>query len=398
MISIERLAFKNIFRNPFRSLVVTLSAGLVAAAIFAMVMLLRGAEAGLRASLARLGADFIIIPFGGLTSREEMKTVRIMTPPINNWMPRETLEQILKIPGVAAVSPQLYILTEEGGPYIPRLYLVAFDVQSDFTIHPWVMPGWDGSLADGEALVGNGLDVPESGQIKVAGYPLQVVGRLERTENIADQTVFVTYATAKQLVDATGYDIGYESRYMDGRMSAIMLRVDTRSSVRDVYLRILSDVDRVRPLSTTDMFQTEREQLVGLLRSAISLLVAIIVLAIAFVFLVYTIAVNERAREIGVLRALGFPRTAIVRTLIYEGTLLALFGGLLGSIAAGGIFYLLKDSLYQNMDILIEPPGLLLLIGLFLGGMLLALIGVITATLLPALRITRLEAAYILQE
>jgi ABC-type lipoprotein release transport system permease subunit len=40
----------------------------------------------------------------------------------------------------------------------------------------------------------------------------------------------------------------------------------------------------------------------------------------------------------------------------------------------------------------------LLLVGLFMGGMLLALLGVTIATLLPAARIIRMEAAYILQE
>ncbi len=398
MISLQRLAFKNIFRSPFRSLVVILSAALVAAAVFAMIMLLRGAEAGLRASLARLGADFIIIPFGGLTSRVDMKTVRIMTPPITNWMPLDTIARIQEVPGVAAVSPQLYILTEDGGPHTERIYLVAFDPQSDFTIHPWVASDWDGMLEDGEALVGSAVSVPASGQIAVMGYSLQVVGSLERTENIADQSVLVSFRTARQLVEETGYDLGYESRFIDMRISAIMVRVDTRSSVRDVYLRILEDVDRVRPLSTTDMFQSEREQLVGLLRSAISLLVVIILLSIAFVSLVYTIAVNERTREIGVLRALGFPRNTIIQNLVFEGSILAMLGGVLGFILAGGLFYMLRDYLFQNMDILIEPPGLVLLVGLFLSGMLLALLGVTFATLLPAFRITRMEAAHIIQE
>lgn len=396
--SLSRLAFKNIFRSPFRSLAVFGSAALVAAAVFAMVMVLRGAEAGLRASLSRLGADFIIIPFGGLTSREDMKTFRIMTPAITNWMPKETLEKIAAVQGVASVSPQLYMFTEEGGEYAERVNLVAFDPDSDFTINPWLTTPWEGKLALGEVIAGSALQIPASGEILLHGYPLKVVTHLERTENLADFTLFISYETAQDLIQRTGYDLGYAPRFIPTRASAVMVRVDNRSRVRDVYLRMLEEVERVRPLSSTDLFQTEREQLVGLLRSALSFLGLIILLSVAFVFLVYTIAVNERSREIGVLRALGFPRLSVVLTLVYEGALLAGFGGLAGSVLSGAGFYFLRNYFAQSMNLIIEPPSAPLLAALILGGVALAMLSVALATLFPSYRITYQETAAVVQE
>ncbi len=45
-------------------------------------------------------------------------------------------------------------------------------------------------------------------------------------------------------------------------------------------------------------------------------------------------AVSQRASEIGVLRALGFSRTAIMFSFLLESTILSLLGGALGASAA----------------------------------------------------------------
>ena len=41
-------------------------------------------------------------------------------------------------------------------------------------------------------------------------------------------------------------------------------------------------------------------------------------------------SVSERTREIGMLRALGWPRSLIARLIVIEGLLLSILGGLLG--------------------------------------------------------------------
>ena len=47
-------------------------------------------------------------------------------------------------------------------------------------------------------------------------------------------------------------------------------------------------------------------------------------------------AVANRPREIGTLRALGFSRLSILTSFLLESLMLALIGGLIGSVARAG--------------------------------------------------------------
>jgi putative ABC transport system permease protein len=97
-------------------------------------------------------------------------------------------------------------------------------------------------------------------------------------------------------------------------------------------------------------------------------------------------AVFERTREIGVLRSLGWGRSAILGMILRESLLLGLLGGLAGiGIAFGLIGLASKAPLVGDMfganwsfDIFARAIGIALALGL-LGG------------LYPAFRATRLE-------
>jgi len=100
-------------------------------------------------------------------------------------------------------------------------------------------------------------------------------------------------------------------------------------------------------------------------------------------------SVGARTREIGTLRVLGFRRRTIVLSFLIEGALLALVGGILGSVlslfgngyATGTIgFETFSETVFEFT---ITPA----LIG---KGLLFSIIVGILGTLLPALRASRL--------
>jgi putative ABC transport system permease protein len=97
-------------------------------------------------------------------------------------------------------------------------------------------------------------------------------------------------------------------------------------------------------------------------------------------------AVMERTREIGVLRALGWRQGRILRMIMTEALLLGLLGGLLGVGIAFGLAYSLNAiPVYSGMlqarwdlEIFMRAISIALFLGL-LGG------------LYPAFRATRLQ-------
>jgi putative ABC transport system permease protein len=82
------------------------------------------------------------------------------------------------------------------------------------------------------------------------------------------------------------------------------------------------------------------------------------------------VTVVERTREIGIRKAIGAPRIAIMSQFLVEATILSLLGGFLGVIAG----YVGSNFKIVGVQPVIVPSSVLLafgvsvLIGLFFGG------------------------------
>ena len=131
----------------------------------------------------------------------------------------------------------------------------------------------------------------------------------------------------------------------------------------------------------------------SLLRTIPGMLGITWVLSIVFIGLVFSIAVNERRREIGVLRALGSTRSFVLRSILAEGFILALGGGAVGVILTALAVWLFRDEIVQSAGLPLLTPSPFALLALGLGGLALALASVTLAALSPALRISRQDPA-----
>jgi putative ABC transport system permease protein len=101
-------------------------------------------------------------------------------------------------------------------------------------------------------------------------------------------------------------------------------------------------------------------------------------------------AVSQRKNELGVLRALGFSRTAVMMSFLFESVLLALLGGLIGagaSLALGLVeFSLLNFTTFSEIVFKFQPTPGIIVAALVCGGVM----GVIGG-FLPAIRASRIS-------
>jgi len=398
-LSLLRLVLKNIAGNAFRSLAVFLCAALVASTVLVATFVVRGAEASLRLNLQRLGADLLVLPWGTMT--DSLGGVRLMSAAIEGWMPRAHLATIAGLDGVQAASPQLHLASLQDSPYCPRpeMYLVAFDPGTDFTLTPWIAQGPGKDLGVGEAIVGARIVIPGGGStLSLFGYPLDRVDRLEPTATSIDDTVFVSFETAEQILDWTqergvqGLDV------MPGSISAIMVKATLDSDPHEVAVRILEEMHGVVPLETPGLFQAERRQMIGVLRTLLTLLGVIWALTLVFLGLVFAVAANERRWEIGVLRALGLSQSLVLKEFLMEGAALALVGGLSGVLAAIVGFASLGDRLVTAIQLPLQNPSTPELLIISLAGQVMALLSVALAAFIPAWQISHQEVALHMRE
>jgi putative ABC transport system permease protein len=104
----------------------------------------------------------------------------------------------------------------------------------------------------------------------------------------------------------------------------------------------------------------------------------------------FVMAITERTKEIGILRAVGWRPIMIMRLIVSESVVLCLFGGVLGNILAFGELWLFQRTDPEGLGWLVSPSASS---GIFLCSMALSIILGISGSLFPAYRALRLFPA-----
>jgi len=321
------LAWKNANGNAFRSWTIVLCAALMAGLAVSSTIVIGGARNSLHVAKERLGADIIVVPAG---TEHAMENAFLMGVPAAAWMPRNSLDRIAATPGVEAVSPQLFLSTLRGALCcsVPEMFLVAYDPATDFTLKPWLEEHLEDGLHLGEAVGGAFVYVPaDPGTILVYGYEIDLKRSLEPTGTGLDQSMFFTFETANEIARLSSVQAEQELTIPGDEVSAVMVKLSPGADTHQVAQQIQQTLPQVATVESTNLFHSQRVQITGLLRSVLVLLGVAWLLAVALIGMVFSMAVNERRRHIGVLRALGFTRRFVSQSLLAEGLLLALAGG-----------------------------------------------------------------------
>ena len=396
--TVIRLALRNLAGNAFRSWTVFLCALVVAGLTLSATLILRGAESSLRLALQRLGADIVVVPQG---AEANVETALLMGTPATAWMPAGNVRALAGTPGVTAASPQLYLasLSNASCCSASEMFVVALDPRTDFTITPWLKQRLGDGLRLGEAVGGSRVFTPPGERyIKLYGYHITLKGNLEPTGTGLDQTMFLTFETAQAVAKGSLTLAEKPLTIPPDSVSAILVNVRPEADPRLVARRIRQDLAGVSAIPSLDLFQTFRRQMTGVLRGVVALLGITWALSVGLIALVFSMAANERRREIGVLRALGSPRSFVLRSLLAEAAILGLGGGAIGLALSVLATYLFHNLLVVSLGIpflLPSLPGLLLVVG---GGLGVALVTVTLAALIPAYRISRQEPALAMRE
>jgi putative ABC transport system permease protein len=393
-----RLAWRNISGSSFRSAVVFLCALVVAGLALSTVLIVRGARDSLRLAMDRLGADIIVVPQG---TESKVESALLMGIPTSVWMSREKETKVAAVPGVAAVSPQLYLtsLSNASCCSVPDMLMVAYDPTTDFTLRPWLQKNLPEGLTVGEGVGGTYVFTPEGEQnIKLYGYFITLKGNLEPTGTNLDRTMFFTFDTARDMARISRTMAEKPLEYLPDSISAVLVKVAPGHNPHDVAVQIVKDVPGVTPIESPNLFLAFRKQIAGLLGAMLGVLAITTILSLVLVGLVFSMAANERRREMGVLRALGATRNFVLRILLTEAALLALAGAVPGLLLAALSVYLFRSLIIQSIGVPFLYPSPLPLLALIAGGVVLALAGVTLAASLPAFRISRLDAAVAMRE
>ena len=278
---------------------------------------------------------------------------------------------------VATIAPKLFLNANIKGASVVE---VGIDPEEQFKINTWWQLARGEYLGNGDqALLGSiaaaSLQLDVGDAIQLNNRTLNVVGILDDTGAGDDYQVFVTLAT---LQEAFG---------KQGSISS----VDIRALCNGCPVEIIADgingnIPGVRAVAVKQIANSEMGMLERINRFMLALGGVSLMVGGFGVFNTLLTSINERFKDIGIMRAVGASRGQITKALIYEAIVVGIAGGLLGYGAGTLLAYGIGPLIFEGATISFVALYLPL-------SVLLALLISLLATFYPALRATRVKVA-----
>jgi putative ABC transport system permease protein len=403
MLKFLQLAFRNVFRNRRRTLMTLVMVGggvtglLMAGGFFAFML------NGLREDTIQQGLGHLQIFTADHFNRDE---VRVLDSGIDNW--KQVASTIKSGPHVRGIAPRIdfYGMVSNGSKSSVFVGSAVDPVaESSLGFTPRLSSGHDlNPKPEGEveALIGVGL--AKSMNVKVGdgltllavtsdgalnGIDVQIAGIVSSGYAEMDARYLrITLASAQRLLQSdrvTNLVVGLDNTAnTDAAAAAIAPRLNglPQQMVLKKWIDLATYYLQVRNLFT-----------------GIFLFLGIIVFFMVLMASVNTLlmAMFERTREIGTMLAMGTPRLWIVALFMLEATLTGILGAVVGVIG-GNLLASLVNASGLHMP---PPPGLnvpihfhvLHIPGLMIGSSLIVIVSLALASILPAIRASRLQIA-----
>ena len=381
VLDVLRQAVESIGASLFRALLTMLGMIIGVAAVVTMVSLGTGAQRAVERQMEALGADILAVTnsqrrFRGvslensslsssdaLALRRDSRHLIVVAPKITQRLQLEFGNRNARAEMVGSTSE--YAALHRRGLARGRMFVPA-EEEARLRVAVLGSEVPERLETTAEELLGR--------NVQLAGTPFEVIGVLEESGSTGmrnpNDDVLIPLSTAQYRV--TGSD----------RLESMDVQIRKGSAVEQALVdieRILRREHRIRPGEDNDFGILDRRQFLEV-REETARIFALLLPAIAGVSLVVggigimnimLVTVAERTREIGVRRAIGATRGAILSQFLVESSLLCLLGGLLGVAAGWGASELLAEFLSWQTVVAAEAVlfglGCSLVIGVVFG-------------------------------
>jgi putative ABC transport system permease protein len=409
-----RLAAQNVGRRRLRAIFLGAAVMLGVGIGFASFVAGWALQAGMAQSFSRMGADLIVVPRATLVN---ITSSLLTVQPTDETLAADLAARIAAIPGVAQVAPQRIVPALVEGQAVN---LIAFDPAQDFSVLSWVEARHPGPV---EGLIAGGALAARPGQtLSVCGMPMRVSGRLGKTGvGPFDESYFLSFnaladivsfcrtsdarTTASAKVDDATPLAGMSHANTCSpdlrldRVSAFLLQLSPGAKVEDVKFGLarLSDVKIVEGNGVlTSSRQALSTLLIGMAVFTALELTALLIL----VSLLFSAIVQERYREVGLLRAMGAKPNQVMTIILAEAVIITGLGGLAGLGFGAAVLLTFARSLGFYFALLgvpfSWPPAAVLEASAVLAIVFSAVLGLLGA-FLPAWRVRRMAPYALIQ-
>jgi putative ABC transport system permease protein len=355
-----KLALAGIRHRRFRSACIVALVAFATFLITAGTVLGLGLRGGVESVKARLGADGMIVP---RSADDTVEGALLQGSPSTFYMPAGATARLLQIEGVTKATPQLFIASFDSAHCSAYVQIIGYDPETDFVIAPWFEDAGVAPPQDGEIVAGANVTLPPGSQMGLYGTILEVVGKLDPTGMGFDNSVFVNMETARALVGEYEKYNGAlplpEGLGADEVVSAVLFETDAGADPTAIKAAINNAYrgEGVRIVTAQALLESTSKNMDLVIGVLTVLLAAIWVFAVFVFAIIFALALNERQREFGILRAIGATRRKLAAIAMAESTLLCGFGAAAGTGAVCLVVFPYRGLIEQALQAAYLPPG-----------------------------------------
>jgi len=335
-VRLHSIVLKDIFRRRTKLLVGVLGVVIAASAIVAVITTFTAATDSLYDESGKFGANIIIRPQTNSIPLIEGSTTVGSISTGENYIAESKLPNIYTIENsanLAIVSPRLYGIANIGISSSSPVILMGVDPKEEPKIKAWwKLDGRWISAEDGErteVMLGSDIAKPlglvtgstitlTNGNNSVDG---DVVAVIETTGGSEDGYIITSLKTAQYLFDNEGKISSIEVRALCNDCPVEEMSRQIETALPNVEARAMSQI------VLSEMALIKRTQSSAMAVSIITLLVSALTVASTMLA-----SVNEKLKEIGIMRAVGASDIQIVSMLLFEGAIIGAIGGSVGFV------------------------------------------------------------------
>jgi putative ABC transport system permease protein len=390
-VKLYRIVLKDIVRRKKRVLFAALGVAIGTMTVVGILTIALAGQTKIYNELEKYGPNLAVTP--AISSVDtHLGDLSLGTLAVGeNYIPEEKLPQIRQIAdgeirealgitdegNIATLAPKLYINTEVKGT---SMMVVGVEPEEESKIKTW----WkieEGKYLEGtdQALVGavaaKLLTLNTGDTVDLNGSAVTVTGILEETGSNDDYQIFVPLETLQKAYGK------------EGLISSIDIRALCNACPVEVIANAINqNITGVRAIAVKQVAEAE----MGVMERMNKFMLALggITLAVGLFGVINTMmsSVNERIKDIGIMRAVGASRNQIMRVFIYEAIVIGIVGGILGYLVGTLLAYIVGPIIFAGTDInfVLQYLPLSLALAIFVA---------IIATMYPALRAGRIRVA-----
>ncbi|MFA5106669.1 MAG: ABC transporter permease [Candidatus Micrarchaeia archaeon] len=372
-------AWKNISHRKTRSFLTVLGIVIGIASIVILVALAQGLDKDIRASLNKLGSNFVLV----LPGQASITSSTSFVPILRGILTDKDVNVVSRVPGVDSVSGSLsYPLA---GIRFKKYNATATisGVNAD-TYDKFITAGYEGgkffekgdksSVVIGYTIANDYFDekIQVGNQLYINGRPFRVSGIIKQVGqgvgNI-DKLIAIDQDAARDL---------FPGVLAKDRVSAILALTNPDMDSAAIGQEIKEKLANKRKVKldnldftiiTAASIQEQVGEITGILTLFLGAVAAIslVVGSIGIANSMFT-SVLERTRDIGILKSVGAPNSAVMLLFLAESVMLSVIGGAVG-IALGAVVCALISAV-GNISTVVSPEliGGSFIVAILVGG------------------------------